>query len=140
MKIDECLFYRGLVIFIVYVNDGIFTSTRNAAIDLAIDDLRADKYGIEDQGTLADYLGVNVETLAYSQNKLSQPLLIHQLLNDVRLPAILTKSQTPAKSTRILQQDLAAPAFDDRFNYHSVIGKLNFLEKTTRGDISYATH
>ena len=139
-KIDGCLFYRGSVIFVVYVDDGIFASPNNQAIDQAIADLRAANYDIEDQGTLADYLGVNVETLKDGQIKLSQPLLIDQHLNDVRLPTIATKAQTPAKSTRILRQDLVAPVFDNRFNYRSVIGKLNFLEKTTRGDISYATH
>ena len=63
-KIDECLFYIGLVIFINYVNGGIFASPINSAIDLSIANLSADKYDIEDQGILADYLGVNIETLA----------------------------------------------------------------------------
>ena len=139
-KIDKCLFYIGSVILIVYVDDGIFASPSNAAIDLAIVKLRAAKYDIEDQGTLADYLGVNVETLADGRIKLSQPLLIDQLLNDVRIPARSTKAQTSAKSTRILWRDLTTPAFDDIFNYRSVIDKLNFLDKTTRGDISYVNH
>ena len=30
--------------------------------------------------------------------------------------------------------------FDDSFNYRSVIGKLNYLEKSSRPDIAYATH
>ena len=116
-EIDECLFYRGSVIFIVYFDDGIFASPNNQAIDQAITDLQAANYDIEDQGTLADYLGVNVETLKDVRINLSQPLLIDQLLNDVRLPTRATKAQTPSKSTRILRQDLAAPVFDTRFNY-----------------------
>ena len=31
-------------------------------------------------------------------------------------------------------------SFDGHFNYQQVIGKLNFLEQSTCGDISYATH
>ena len=139
-KIDQCLFHRSSVIFIVYVDYGIFASPSNASTDLAIADLRVAKYDIEDQGTLADYLGVNVENLAEGRIKLSQPLLVDQLLNNVRLLAILTKAQIPAKSPRILQRDLAAPDFDDKFNYRPVIFKLNLLEKNSRCDISYATH
>jgi hypothetical protein len=30
--------------------------------------------------------------------------------------------------------------FDNSFNYRSVIGKLNYLEKATRSDISFAVH
>jgi hypothetical protein len=30
--------------------------------------------------------------------------------------------------------------FDNHFHYRSVVGKLNFLEKSTRPDISYASH
>jgi hypothetical protein len=30
--------------------------------------------------------------------------------------------------------------FDEHWAYRSVIGKLNFLEKSTRPDISYAVH
>ena len=86
-KIDKCLFYIGSVILIVYVDDGIFASPFKAAIDLTIAFLRAVKYDIEDQGTLAYYLGVNVETLADGQIKLSQQLLVDQFLNDVKLPA-----------------------------------------------------
>ena len=101
-KIDKCLFYRGSVIFTVYIDHGIFVSTSNSATDLSITDLRAAKYDIEYQGTLTDYLGVNVETLANGRIKLSQMLLINQLLKDVRLPSRSTKAQTPAKSTSIL--------------------------------------
>jgi hypothetical protein len=46
----------------------------------------------------------------------------------------------PAASTKILQRDEKGPPFDNRFNCRRVIGKLNFLEKSTRPDIAYATH
>ena len=47
----------------------------------------------------------------------------------------------PAPSSHILQRDLNGQKFDsDRFDYRSVIGKLNYLEKGTRPDIAYATH
>jgi len=32
------------------------------------------------------------------------------------------------------------PHDEDSFHYRRIIGKLNYLEKSTRPDISYATH
>jgi hypothetical protein len=46
----------------------------------------------------------------------------------------------PALSSKILQRDEKAPSYCGSFHYRSVIGKLNFLEKSTRPDIAYAVH
>ena len=43
-------------------------------------------------------------------------------------------------SSKLLSRHSKSPDFDGHFNYRRVIGKLNFLEQSTRGDISYATH
>jgi hypothetical protein len=139
-SIDECVFYRKNVIFVVYVDDGIFASPDNAAIDDAIRDLRNARLDLEDQGSLNDYLGVNIERLPDGKIKLSQPHLIDQIIHDTKISKRSAGKQTPAASTKLLRRDLAAPKFDGRFNYRSVIGQLNFLEKSTRPDIAYATH
>ena len=31
-------------------------------------------------------------------------------------------------------------SFNERFNYRAIIGRLNFLEKSTRPDIAYVVH
>jgi hypothetical protein len=61
-KVDECVFFRNNVIFIVYVDDGIFASPSQKAIDQAIKELKQ-RFDMEDQGSITDYLGVNVEHL-----------------------------------------------------------------------------
>jgi hypothetical protein len=66
--------------------------------------------------------------------------LIDQIIHDTKISKRSAGKQTPAASTKLLRRDLAAPKFDGRFNYRSIIGKLNFLEKSTRPDIAYATH
>ena len=43
-------------------------------------------------------------------------------------------------STVLLYANLHGEAHDNHFDYRSVIGKLNYLEKSTRGDIAYAVH
>ena len=47
---------------------------------------------------------------------------------------------TPAATSKLLSRHSGSPTFDNSFNYRSVIGKLNYLEKASRPDISYAVH
>jgi hypothetical protein len=44
------------------------------------------------------------------------------------------------KSSKLLSRHLDSPEFDNHFNYRRVLGMLNFLAQSTRGDISYAVH
>ena len=43
-------------------------------------------------------------------------------------------------SSKLLSRHPSSPDFDGSFNYRQVIGKLLFLEKSTRPDLSYAVH
>jgi hypothetical protein len=52
-KVDECVFFRDNVIFIVYVDDGIFASPSQKAIDQAIKELK-EQFDMEDQGSITD--------------------------------------------------------------------------------------
>ena len=79
-NVDECLFYRGCVLFAVYTDDGILCSPSNEAIDKVIEDINDAGFDIEDQGDLADYLGVNIERMDDGRIKLTQPHLIDQIL------------------------------------------------------------
>jgi hypothetical protein len=47
---------------------------------------------------------------------------------------------TPAASSKLLTRHLESEPFDNSFNYRSLIGKLNYLEKATSSDIAYAVH
>jgi hypothetical protein len=138
-NVDECVFFRGTVIFIVYTDDGIFASPDSKEVDKAINDMKT-LFNIDDQGDLKDYLGVNVEKLPNGDIKLTQPHLINQIITELKLPLKSANRSTPALSTKILQRNEKAPNFDQRFHYRRVVGQLNFLEKSTRPDIAYATH
>jgi hypothetical protein len=138
---DPCVFYRDKLIFLHFVDDCICLSPDAADIDKFLSDLRQAKFNVTDEGELADYLGVKIEKLPEGKFKLSQPHLIDSILEDLGLdqPNALEKP-TPALSSKIIHRDLEGAPFNERWEYRSVIGKLNFLEKSTRLDIGYAAH
>jgi hypothetical protein len=96
-KVDECVFYRDGVIFMVYVDDGIFFCISMDKIDQAILELRAAGYDIEDMGDVHDYLGIIFESLPGGKVKLSQPHLIDAILRDVKLTPTDSTRRTPGR-------------------------------------------
>jgi hypothetical protein len=61
--IDDCVFYRGDVIFMVYVDDGIFVGSDDTQLQDIIKEVQNLGLNIEDQGHPADYVGVNINKL-----------------------------------------------------------------------------
>ena len=118
------------------MDDGIFASPSDTEIDQAITEIGL-KFDIEDQGTLNEYIGVNIQSLPNGKVKLSQHHLIDQIINLAQRAPL---QSTPANSIVILQRDLSAPPFNHWFHYRSIVGNNNFLRKCTRGNISNATH
>jgi hypothetical protein len=70
--IDDCVFYRDDVIFIVYVDDGIFLGLLDQQLRDIINKLRNLKLSIEDQGRPADYVGVSIKKLKNGVIQLTQ--------------------------------------------------------------------
>ena len=142
---DNCVFYRRGVIFMFYVDDGLFFAKEPKDIDKAIKDLRNSKktkrkLTLEDQGDIKDYLGINFERTADGKIKLTQPQIIDDILEELGIDEHWTAKQVAASSSKILHRDKNAKQANHKFNYRKVIGKLNFLEKSTRPDIAYAVH
>jgi hypothetical protein len=62
-------------------------------------------------------------------------------LTDLKLQSARTTGRkTPALSSVLLFKDSSGIPFDGSFHYRSIIGKLNFLEKSTRPELAYAVH
>ena len=132
--IDDYVFYHGDIIFMVYVDDGIFIGSNDAQLKNAIKELQDLNLKIEDQGHPADYVWVNIS----ESYKFTQRALIDSIIKDVG--ANDSKSKTvPAKVALQLHAFKDDPPFDVSFDYRSADGKLNYLGQTTRPDIMYAT-
>jgi len=137
--IDDCVFYRGDIIFMVYVDDGIFLGQDDEQLRASIREIQESGLNIEDQGHPADYVGVNIKKLKDGSYEFTQRALIDAIIADVGLDNSTTKP-VPAKVAILLHAFKDAPAFDLNFNYRSVVGKLNYLAQTSRPDIMYAVH
>jgi hypothetical protein len=137
--IDDCVFYRGDVIFIVYANDGIFLGSFDEKLSGIINEMRNLELDIKDQGHPADYVGVNIKHIKAGSIKLSQQALIDTIIVDADLNASKVKA-VPPKVNEHLHAHLDKSPFALNLNYQSMIGKLNYLAQTTRPDIIYATH
>eukprot|EP00978_Attheya_sp_CCMP212_P035308 scaffold152839_cov109-Attheya_sp.AAC.1 len=144
-KIDECVYYRGDMILLAYVDDCIILSPNDQDIDDVIKlmkepckDTRA--FDVTDEGQLSDYLGVKIERQDDGTILLTQPHLIDQIISDLGLKANTKTKDLPALSSKILNRDTNGHPFREEWHYLSLIGKLNFLEKSTRPDLAYSVH
>ncbi len=137
--IDDCVFFHGDIIFMVYVDDGILLGSNNSQLQEVIKEIQNLGLNIEDQDHPADYLSVNIKKLKDGSYEFTQWALIDSVIKDAGLKGAKVKL-VPAKVSLQLHAFKDEPTFDLNFNYRSAVGKLNYLAQTTRPDIMYFTH
>ena len=97
---------------------------------------------VESNGS--DFLGVKIDRKSDGLIHLTQPHLINSILKDLHL--LNTGSRPPTvkmvlmATSRVLSKCKDSEPHDGHFDYHSVIGKLLYLEKSTRPDLAYGVH
>jgi hypothetical protein len=111
---DPCVYFRGKLIFLHFVDDCICLSPEAADIDKFITYLEQAKFNVTDEGDLSDYLGVKIEKLPEGKFKLSQPHLIDSILEDLglNLPNTIEKP-TPALPSKIIHCDTDGTPFNE---------------------------
>ena len=123
----------------VYTDDGIFCGPDEAEIAQCMTELGA-RFDITDEGDIDEYLGVKVTRMPDGTITLTQPHLIDSIIADLGFKENTKGKDTPAPSTASINRDLHGKDHDESWEYRSVIGKLNFLEKSTCPDIAFAVH
>lgn len=139
-KFDDCIFYKGQMIYVLYTDDSILAGPDKEEINRTIEAMKKElDLTVED--SLTDFLGVNIDRRDDGTIKLSQPKLIEQVINDLHLEQDHTTIKpTPAASSKLLSRHVDSRPFDNHFNYRSVIGKLHYLVAGSRSEIAYAVH
>jgi hypothetical protein len=145
---DECVFYYGKTIFIVYTDDTIMLGPDKDEIDALVKKL-GKTFNIEDQGELSDYLGIKIDRKPDGTLEWTQPTLTQSILKDLKLDGEEIKGRQNKPNIKAVPANTSVPLTDHKdspdhdpkeFNYRQVIGKLLYLEKSTRPDISCAVH
>ena len=140
-KIDECIFYRGRTVYMLYTDDSILAGPCKKEIERVVQDLKKANLNITDEDDIQDFLGVNIKKRKDNTYNLTQPHLVDQILKELNMSNDNVKCKsTPAMVSQLLKRDESGNPHDMSFHYRSIIGKLHYLEKGTRSDISYITH
>ena len=140
-RIDSCVLYRGNTIYVLYTDDSIIAGPCREELNKTIDEIKRVGLDITVEGNLEDFWGVRMDRRKDGTIHMSQPQLIKQIVNDMKVDMNELKSKpTPMVSSRILQRHQSSTPHDDSFHYRLIIGKLNYLEKGSRPDLSYSVH
>jgi hypothetical protein len=121
--IDECVFYRGKVMYVLYTDDLIIAGPDKREIDQVIEDIRKAKLNITVEGDIQDFLGINMDHREDGTIHLTQPHLIDDIVRDLRLDDPRAKiKETPTKSSAILKRHTDSEVFDGAFDFRNISG------------------
>ena len=135
--INSCLFLCPDCAIILYVDDTILIAKDSQQINSVIKQLELDGFDLKDEGSLASYLGVQIEETNDGSLNLSQPGLTERIIEALGLSTSAAKD-TPASHP--IGRCANSPPATGKFNYRSVIGMMMYLGNNTRLDCSYAIH
>jgi Reverse transcriptase (RNA-dependent DNA polymerase) len=139
-EVDSCLFTKGGIILVVYVDDAILISPFKTKIDKEIASLQED-YDLTDEGELQDYLGIRFDRRLDGSLKLTQPRMIERVLEIVGLKKDdqhVKLHDTPASEHKLLDNDPHGAFRTQQWNYRSAVGCLSYLQAMIRPDITMA--
>ena len=74
-KIDECIFYRGKTVYLLYKDDSILAGPDKEDISKVIKDLKGANLDVTDEGNMEDFFGINIQRKD-EEIHLTQPHLI----------------------------------------------------------------
>jgi Reverse transcriptase (RNA-dependent DNA polymerase) len=136
-QIDECLYHKRDILFLAYVDDVIIVSPHNQHIDEELDLLKK-MFNISDEGTLNDYVRVNIERAPDGTVHMTQPQLSQSVLTELNFNNDTKEATTPVLSSTILRDGKGNEPHKADWNYRRIIGKLNFIASPCRPELSCA--
>ena len=83
--VDECVFYRGCSLYVLYTDNSILPGPDESKLDRIIKDMKKAGLKLTVEGNSSDFLGVQIERKPDDTIHLTQPHLIDQILQDLRL-------------------------------------------------------
>jgi hypothetical protein len=106
----------------VYVDDGILISPNNQHVVTEIELLKQ-QFNISEEGTLSDYVGVNIERASDGSIHMTQPQLKNSILHELNFNDNTIAVPTPALSSMILKHVPNKQQHKADWSYRRIIGK-----------------
>ena len=141
-KVDPCLFIKGTVLLVLYIDDAALFSLNSTAIYCEIMSLKQ-SFDLTDEGDLQDYLGTRLTKHPDGRIELQQKKTIDNCLELLGMGPTsknVKTHDTPEKSSKILHADENGANRKHAWNYRVVVGCLNYLQAMTRPDLVYSVH
>jgi hypothetical protein len=110
---DECIFYYGKTIFIVYTDDTILLGPDQQEIDTLVKRL-GKTFKIVDQGELSDYLGIKIEGKPDGTLEWTQPTLTQSILKDLKLDGEEIKGKQNKPIVKAVPANTTVPLTDHK--------------------------
>jgi hypothetical protein len=117
--IDECVFYRGTTVLLIYVDDGIISGTSAKEIQTIIHQL-GQLFNITDEGEIDAYLGVKISRPTSETIELKQSHLIQQIIDNMGMKPNTKTKDKAAPSSTILRRNLDGEPFGEKWDYRQV--------------------
>ena len=126
-KVYPCLFIKGSVLLVLYMDDAAFFSPSAQSIDDEITSLKK-AFDLTDEGELQDYLGTRFIRHTDGRVELQQQKSIDNCLNLLGMgedKENVKIHDTPAESSKILHADNNGIGRKQGWNFRAVVGCLN---------------
>ena len=95
-----------------YTDDSILPGPHKNEVDQAIQDVQDAKLNITIKVCLQNFLGVNIDSRQDGSIHLTQPHLIEQILEDIKIGKIVKPKSTPASIPRLISRHTDLPDFE----------------------------
>jgi Reverse transcriptase (RNA-dependent DNA polymerase) len=132
---DPNLLWKGQYMIIIYTDDTIITYPDETGIDNIISQI-SKHFKITSADSVTDFLGVHIDRdIDGNTIRMTQPVLIQSIIRDVGLNDNSNGRDTPTYTTITMTTGQHSKPHQEKWSYRGVIGKLDYLEKSTRPDI-----
>ena len=137
---DPCIFIRNSDIIILYVDDCVIISKTEREAEHIFSELENRKYKLTDEGSMEEYLGIQIDHNTDGSFRMSQPFLIQRIIEFIPGMTEARSAKSPACSSVVLTKEIDGEPRKEQWNYRAIVGMLNYLVNCTHPELSFAVH
>ena len=137
---DPCIWIRGKSVIVLYVDDCIIITRTKTEADEIYQEIERKGFAMTDEGTMEQYLGIQITKSSDNTFKISQPYLIERIIQSVPSMKDARSAKTPCATGTILTKDEQGEIRQETWHYRSLISMLNYLVNGIHPELAFAVH